>query len=65
MARSIDTISDIESKTTTCLTTSQTNEILLLYDRTIFSIARSTLQKRFKESTRRTLDDGVCVMSVC
>ncbi len=45
MARSIDTISDIESKTTTCLTTSHTNEILLLYDRTIFSMARSTLQK--------------------
>jgi hypothetical protein len=63
MARSIDTISDIESKTTTCLTTSHTNEILLLYDRTIFSIARSTLQKRFKESTRRTLGDGwLCVL---
>ena len=51
MARSIDTISDIESKTTACLTTSHTKDMLLLYDRTTFSMARSTLQKRFKEST--------------
>jgi hypothetical protein len=64
MARSIDIISEIESKTTTCLATSHTKEILLLYDRTIFSIARSTLQKRFTESIKRTLD-GVCATSVC
>jgi hypothetical protein len=63
MARSIDIISEIESKTTTCLVTSHTKDILLLYDRTIFSMARSTLQIRFKESIQRTLD-GVCAM-VC
>jgi hypothetical protein len=45
MTRSIVIISVIESKTTICLTTSHTKEILLLYDRTIFSMARSTLQK--------------------
>ena len=45
MTRSIDIISVIESKTTICLTTSHTKEIVLLYDRTIFSMARSTLQK--------------------
>jgi hypothetical protein len=33
MARSIDTISGIESKTTACLTTSHTKDILLLYHR--------------------------------